>query len=147
MPDLPGYGYSTTSTVSSSEAGAKSEHDRGTVGYGILSAVRAVYAGGGSASHEQGRARGRAHRPRPRGSRDSAPHHALVCLLLIALDPPQSPNIRVLGAMMLRHSALQRAAERARQPAVLDAVLALVILGFGVQRADDQGVRQRPFLP
>ncbi|KAI1420711.1 Alpha/Beta hydrolase protein [Xylaria sp. FL1777] len=48
VPDLPGYGYSTMSTVSASDLGSKSEHDRVSVGFGVLSAVRAVYGNGNS---------------------------------------------------------------------------------------------------
>ncbi|KAI1203587.1 Alpha/Beta hydrolase protein [Nemania serpens] len=43
VPDLPGYGYSSMSGVVASDSGARSEHDRASVGFAVLSAVRAVY--------------------------------------------------------------------------------------------------------
>ncbi|KAI0390481.1 Alpha/Beta hydrolase protein [Xylariaceae sp. FL0594] len=48
VPDLPGYGYSTlpqstSPAAASRELGARSAHDRVSVGYAVLSAVRAAY--------------------------------------------------------------------------------------------------------
>ncbi|KAK5627061.1 hypothetical protein RRF57_002776 [Xylaria bambusicola] len=99
VPDLPGYGYSTMSTVSASELGSKSEHDRVSVGYGILSAVRAVYGDGNSSSannedelqvvligHDRG---GRVAQRLVTASSGSS------------LPVPKSLNIRILGAMLL----------------------------------------------
>ncbi|KAI0542642.1 Alpha/Beta hydrolase protein [Xylaria digitata] len=99
VPDLPGYGYSTMSTVSASDIGSKSEHDRISVGFGVLSAVRAVYGNGGSSSihdedelqvvligHDRG---GRVSQRLITSSSNSSP------------PVPRSLKIRILGAMLL----------------------------------------------
>ncbi|KAI0400071.1 Alpha/Beta hydrolase protein [Xylaria palmicola] len=98
VPDLPGYGYSTMSTASASDVGARSEHDRVSVGFAILSAVRAVYGGSTSPAKEQdelqvvliGHDRGGRVAQRLVTSAPGRP-----------LPVPQSLNIRVLGAMLL----------------------------------------------
>ncbi|TRX94087.1 hypothetical protein FHL15_005165 [Xylaria flabelliformis] len=119
VPDLPGYGYSTMSKVSASDVGAKSEHDRVSpassqgpesffpwasnmnssvniysVGYGVLSAVRAVYGGGDNGDELKvvliGHDRGGRVTQRLVTSSSGSP-----------LPVPQSLNIRVLGAMLL----------------------------------------------
>ncbi|RWA05491.1 hypothetical protein EKO27_g9607 [Xylaria grammica] len=99
VPDLPGYGYSTMSTVSALDVGSKSEHDRVTVGFGVLSAVRAVYGNGSPSSiqdedelkvvligHDRG---GRVSQRLVTSSSNSSP------------PIPKSLNIRILGAMLL----------------------------------------------
>ncbi|KAI1739083.1 Alpha/Beta hydrolase protein [Xylaria scruposa] len=94
VPDLPGYGYSTMSKASASDVGAKSEHDRVSVGYGVLSAVRAVYGGSGNGDELKvvliGHDRGGRVTQRLVTSSSGSP-----------LPVPQSLNIRVLGAMLL----------------------------------------------
>ncbi|TGJ80308.1 hypothetical protein E0Z10_g8454 [Xylaria hypoxylon] len=99
VPDLPGYGYSTMSTVSASDVGSKSEHDRVTVGFGVLSAVRAVYGNGSSSSiHDEDELRvvlighdrgGRVTQRLVTSSSTSSP------------AVPESLKIRILGAMLL----------------------------------------------
>ncbi|KAI1120788.1 Alpha/Beta hydrolase protein [Nemania abortiva] len=93
VPDLPGYGYSTMSTVCVSDIGAKFEHDRANVGFGILSAVRAVYGGENDdelkvvlIGHDRG---GRVTQRLVTSSSASS------------LPIAQSLKIRILGAMLL----------------------------------------------
>ncbi|GAP93026.1 putative alpha beta hydrolase [Rosellinia necatrix] len=97
VPDLPGYGYSTMSTVSASDKGAKSEHDRVSVGFGVLSAVRAAY-GGDQPSSAQNELKvvliGH-----DRGGRVT--QRLVTSFSPSSLPIPQSLNIRVLGAMLL----------------------------------------------
>jgi len=96
VPDLPGYGYSTLSTFSATELGAKSEHDRVSIGYSILSAVRTVYGGSDPSSELQvvliGHDRGG--RVSQRLITSSSPSPS-------GLAIPQALNIRILGAVIL----------------------------------------------
>lgn len=96
VPDLPGYGYSTMSTVSSSEVGAKSEHDRVTVGYSILSAVRAVYGSASANNEDELKVVLIGH---DRGGR--VIQRLITTPSASSLSILQSLNIRVLGAMVL----------------------------------------------
>jgi pimeloyl-ACP methyl ester carboxylesterase len=98
VPDLPGYGYSTMSSFSPSDLGAKSEHDRVSVGFEVLSAVRAVFGDSNSSFVQDedevkvvliGHDRGGRVAQRLVTSSSSAP------------AVPRSLNINVLGAMLL----------------------------------------------
>ncbi|KAI0452063.1 Alpha/Beta hydrolase protein [Xylaria acuta] len=98
VPDLPGYGYSTMSKASASDVGAKSEHDRASVGYGVLSAIRTVYGGDNSSAHDGDELRvvlvGH-----DRGGRVT--QRLVTSSSASSLPIPQSLNIRILGAMLL----------------------------------------------
>ncbi|KAI8953315.1 Alpha/Beta hydrolase protein [Xylaria longipes] len=98
VPDLPGYGYSTMSKASASDVGAKSEHDRSSVGYGMLSALRAVYGRGHSSAHDGDELKvvliGH-----DRGGRVT--QRLITSSSASSLPIPQSLNIRILGAMLL----------------------------------------------
>ncbi|KAI1756007.1 Alpha/Beta hydrolase protein [Xylaria castorea] len=98
VPDLPGYGYSTMSEASASDVGAKSEHDRVSVGYGVLSAVRAIYGGGHSTAHH-GDALQVVLIGHDRGGRVA--QRLVTSSSVSSLPVPQSLNIRILGAMLL----------------------------------------------
>ncbi|KAI1186881.1 Alpha/Beta hydrolase protein [Nemania serpens] len=93
VPDLPGYGYSTMSTVVASDLGAKSSHDRASVGFGILSAVRAVY--GDDEDDEELKVVLIGH---DRGGRVA---QRLITSSSASLPIPQSLRIRILGAVIL----------------------------------------------
>ncbi|KAI0522129.1 Alpha/Beta hydrolase protein [Xylaria bambusicola] len=98
-PDLPGYGYSTMSTVSASELGSKSEHDRVSVGFGILSAVRAVYGDDNSSPANNEDELQVVLIGHDRGGRVA---QRLVTAPFGSSPPvPKSLNIRILGAMLL----------------------------------------------
>ncbi|KAI0975690.1 Alpha/Beta hydrolase protein [Xylaria arbuscula] len=95
VPDLPGYGYSTMSTVSASDLGSKSAHDRISVGFGILSAVRAVYGGDQSSSAGDENELQVVLIGHDRGGR-------VTQRLITASSPvPKSLKIRILGAVIL----------------------------------------------
>ncbi|KAI0105707.1 Alpha/Beta hydrolase protein [Nemania sp. FL0031] len=99
VPDLPGYGYSTMSTVCVSGIGAKSEHDRASVGFGILSAVRAVYGGESSPSTQNVDELKVVLIGHDRGGRVT---QRLVTSSSASSPPiPQSLKIRIVGAMVL----------------------------------------------
>ncbi|KAI0805181.1 Alpha/Beta hydrolase protein [Xylaria sp. FL0064] len=98
VPDLPGYGYSTMSTVSASDLGSKSEHDRVTVGFGVLSAVRAVYGDGSSSSSHDGDKLKVVLIGHDRGGRVT---QRLITSSSSSLPVPKSLGIRILGAMLL----------------------------------------------
>ncbi|KAI3327203.1 Alpha/Beta hydrolase protein [Xylariaceae sp. AK1471] len=98
VPDLPGYGDSTMSNFSPSDLGAKSEHDRISVGFEVLSAVRAVFGDSNSSLvHDEDDLKvvliGH-----DRGGRVT---QRLVTSSSSALAVPRSLNIHILGAMLL----------------------------------------------
>lgn len=93
VPDLPGYGYSTMSRVVASDVGAKSEHDRASVGFGVLSAVRAVY--GDDAGEDELNVVLIGH---DRGGRVA---QRLITSSSPSLPVPQALQIRILGAVIL----------------------------------------------
>ncbi|KAI8627008.1 Alpha/Beta hydrolase protein [Xylariaceae sp. FL1651] len=101
VPDLPGYGYSTMSTVSISDLGAQSEHDRVSVGFTVLSVVRAVYGNSKSSALTEDEelqvvmiGHDRGGRVTQRLVTSSSPSPS-------SLPVPQSLKIRILGAVLL----------------------------------------------
>ncbi|KAI0869128.1 Alpha/Beta hydrolase protein [Hypoxylon argillaceum] len=99
VPDLPGYGYSTMSTVSISDIGAKCKDDRASLGFGLLATVRAVYGGNNPSSTGDADELKVVLIGHDRGGRVS--QRLVTSSSTSSLPIPQSLNIRILGAMLL----------------------------------------------
>ncbi|KAI1328198.1 Alpha/Beta hydrolase protein [Xylariaceae sp. FL0255] len=95
VPDLPGYGESTMSSVAATELGAKTAHDRVSIGVAVLSAVAAIYGKGGGEELEVVLI------GHDRGARLSQRLITPVASWSSELGVARASNIRILGAMLM----------------------------------------------